>query len=225
MRTLRTLAAVTSAVATTVALTLTATVTATASPPPAPAPAPAPVAGSVQDGKIKVPGFLAPTDLPPHASSKWRAWPVTAGVPGPEPYCLDKGAIPAGAGTYHRFFRTEYDTEAGQTAVVTKSAEAAKKLAGSLGARVLACADGWLDTAPGGSSAGWRDYGTVAGGAHVYGVDSSVPDSEPSVHLFAIGRDGATVTAVNWGEMGSLKRVPIAAFKKTATTAVEKLYP
>lgn len=99
-------------------------------------------------------------------------------------------------------------------------------MAASLERKVAACAADWLRTTPGGT-ASWQDFGKlpVEEGAHVYGVHTAVPDSEPGVHLFGIGRDGATVTVVKWGQMGTLPDAPVAAFGKTTTTAVDKLNP
>ncbi|GAB2815465.1 hypothetical protein [Streptomyces daliensis] len=169
------------------------------------------------------PGFLDAGELPPHSSSPWFAGTVTKGLPDPEPFCLE-GAVPAGGGTYHRFFGTDYDTHAAQVSVVASSVTAAKALATSLEKKVAACAADWLRETPGGS-ASWDDYGTVAAGdsAHVYGVHTSIPESEPGVNLFAVGRDGKTVTVVRWAEMGHLDQAPLAAFKKTTATAVNKL--
>ncbi|GAA2630776.1 MULTISPECIES: hypothetical protein [Streptomyces] len=170
------------------------------------------------------PGFLAGTELPPHASSPWYAGTVTKGLPESAPFCLE-GVLPA-AGSWHRVFGTEYDTGAVQVSVRSASPAAAAKLAGTLERKVAACAADWLRTTPGGT-ASWQDYGTlpVEEGAHVYGVHTSVPDSEPGVHLYGIGRDGDTVTVVQWGEMGDLSHAPVAAFKKTTTKAVNKLNP
>ena len=42
--------------------------------------------------------------------------------------------------------------------------------------------------------------------------------------LLSVGRDGRTVTVVQWGQMGDFGDAPVAAFKKTTTTAVNKLY-
>ncbi|MFD7784846.1 hypothetical protein ACFV4Q_17340 [Streptomyces nojiriensis] len=170
------------------------------------------------------PGFLAGTDLPPHPTSPWYAGPVTAGLPESAPFCLE-GVLPA-AGSWHRVFGTEYDTGAVQVSVRSASPAAAAKLAGVLERKVAACAADWLRRTPGGT-ASWQDYGTlpVEEGAHVYGVHTSIPESEPGVHLFGIGRDGSTVTVVQWGEMGDLSLAPVAGFKKTTTKAVNKLNP
>ncbi|MFD6113545.1 hypothetical protein ACFWG0_26020 [Streptomyces yangpuensis] len=170
------------------------------------------------------PGFLNGTDLPPHPSSAWYAGEITGGLPETAPFCLD-GALPA-AGSWHRTFGTEFDTGAVQVSVRSASPAAAAKLVGTLERRVAACAADWLRTTPGGT-ASWQDYGTlpVEEGAHVYGVHTSIPESEPGVHLYGIGRDGSTVTVVKWGQMGDLSQAPVAAFKKTTTKAVNKLNP
>ncbi|MGH3314467.1 MAG: hypothetical protein ACRDP3_28425 [Streptomyces sp.] len=172
--------------------------------------------------KARVPGFLAPADLPPHSSSPWWAGKVTAGLPDPEPFCLE-GALPA-RGTYHRAFHTDLDTGATQVSVTTAGRTTAARLARSLEKQVAACAADWLRETPGGT-ASWQDYGPVRAGdgAHVYGVHVSIPDSEPSVHLIGVGRDGRTVTAVSWGEMGDLGQAPVPAFTRTTKTAVGKL--
>ncbi|MDJ0381391.1 hypothetical protein [Streptomyces sp. G-G2] len=170
------------------------------------------------------PGFLTGTDLPPHTGSAWTAGPVAQGLPRSAPFCLE-GALPA-ADSWHRAFGTDLDTTAVQVSVRAASDAAAKTLAASLEREVAACAADWLRGNPGGS-ASWQDYGAirVEEGAHVYGVHTSVPDSEPGVHLYGIGRDGSTVTVVKWGQMGVLADAPVPAFKNTTTKAVNKLNP
>ncbi|MFG2620085.1 hypothetical protein ACGFXC_20985 [Streptomyces sp. NPDC048507] len=170
------------------------------------------------------PGFLGAADLPPHPSSPWTAGKIVKGLPETAPFCLE-GALPA-AGSWHRSFGTDLDTGAVQVSVRTASDAAAAKLATALERRAAACAADWLRRTPGGT-ASWQDYGKlpVEEGAHVYGVDTSIPESEPGVHLFGIGRDGATVTVVSWGQMGHLTDAPVPAFEKTTTTAVNKLNP
>ncbi|MGW6852561.1 hypothetical protein ACWGCK_27960 [Streptomyces virginiae] len=179
---------------------------------------------STSAAAVTAPGFLAGADLPPHPSSPWYAGAVTKGLPESAPFCLE-GVLPA-AGSWHRAFGTEYDTGAVQVSVRSASPAAAAKLAGSLERKVAACAADWLRTTPGGT-ASWQDYGTlpVEEGAHVYGVHTSIPESESGVHLFGIGRDGSTVTVVQWGQMGDLSHAPVADFKKTTTKAVHKLNP
>ncbi|MFC6062021.1 hypothetical protein [Streptomyces ochraceiscleroticus] len=170
------------------------------------------------------PRFLAPGELPPHASSPWYASKVTPGLPDPEPFCLDGGVVPGGDGTYHRSYWTEYDTGAEQVSVVTAGEDSARRLAAKLREKVAHCAGDWLHDKPGGT-ASWKDYGTVtaADGGRVYGIHTSIPDSEPGVHLFGVGRSGRTVTVVRWGEMGNLDQAPVPAFKATLRQALNKL--
>ncbi|WP_030249310.1 sensor domain-containing protein [Streptomyces violens] len=170
------------------------------------------------------PRFLAPGELPPHASSPWYASKVTPGLPDPEPFCLDGGVVPGGAGTYHRSFHTEYDTGAVQVSVVTSSDDSAQRLAAKLRQKVARCAGDWLHDKPGGT-ASWKDYGTVtaADGGRVYGIHTSIPESEPGIHLFGVGRSGRTVTVVQWGEMGTFEHAPVPAFKATLRQALNKL--
>ncbi|GLW00813.1 hypothetical protein ACGFYF_24595 [Streptomyces lavendulae] len=93
---------------------------------------------------------------------------------------------------------------------------------------------GWTGPGPGrspqpprGGGASWQDHGkpAVEEGAHVYGVDTSIPGSEPGLHPYGIGRDGSTVTVVMWGRMGHLADAPVPAFRKTTTAAVNRLDP
>ncbi|MEV6649643.1 hypothetical protein [Streptomyces sp. NPDC051219] len=169
------------------------------------------------------PGFIKGTDLPPHPTSPWFAGKVTRGLPEFLPFCLD-GVVPS-KGAWHRSFGTEFDTGASQISVRASSPTAAGKLAAAVEKAVAGCAADWLRETPGGT-ASWQDYGPVRveEGAHVYGVHTSVPESEPGVHLYGIGRDGSTVTVVHWSQMGHLGDAPVTRFKKTTTTAVNKLH-
>lgn len=169
------------------------------------------------------PGFLEPGELPPHTSSEWRAGDVTQGLPDPLPFCLDGGALPADGG-YHRAYTTDLDTGAVQVSVTTGSAAEAAALAAELESSVANCAGDWLSANPGGT-ASWQDYGKLdAGdGAHLYGTYTALPNSSHNVHLFGVGREGATVTAVQWGQIGTLADAPVQDFRKTTITAVGKL--
>ncbi|MEV0599639.1 hypothetical protein AB0I82_10120 [Streptomyces sp. NPDC050315] len=172
----------------------------------------------------KPPRFLAPGELPPHPSSPWYASKVTPGLPDPEPFCLDGGVVPAGDRAYHRSHWTEYDTGAVQVSVVTANEDRAQRLAAKLRQKVARCAGDWLHDKPGGT-ASWKDYGTVtaADGGRVYGIHTSMPESEPGIHLFGVGRSGRTVTVVQWGEMGTFEHAPVPAFKATLRQALNKL--
>ncbi|RNG30383.1 hypothetical protein [Streptomyces botrytidirepellens] len=169
------------------------------------------------------PGHLVPKELPPHPSSDWYASDVTPGLPGHVPFCVED-TLPS-AGATHRTFWTEYDTSASQIVVKAATVDAARKLAAAAEKKVRNCAADWEGDFPEGT-ASWRDYGTLPAedGAHVYGVHTSYPDSEPGIHLYGVGRDGRTVTVVAWGEMGTYEHAPVDAFRRTTTTAVVKLY-
>ncbi|MFI2288939.1 hypothetical protein [Streptomyces niveus] len=182
------------------------------------------VSGSVQAApKATTPGFLAAKDMPPAAGNFWTAGGITAGAPETDPFCLEK-VLPAKGTTWHRVFGTDLDTGGVQVSVRAASDSAAGKLAASAEASVAACAADWLRATPGGT-ASWDDYGRLAveDGARVVGVATSVPDSGADVRLLGIGRDGDTVTIVVWSQLGNLGQAPVAAFKKTTTTAVNKL--
>ncbi|MFZ3496836.1 hypothetical protein ACODT5_27060 [Streptomyces sp. 5.8] len=181
-------------------------------------------ASTTSTAAVTAPRFLSGTDLPPHPGSAWYAGKVTKGLPEFPPFCAD-GVLPA-TGIWYRDFGTEFDTNAVQVSVRTSSSTAAIKLKTALERKVAACAADWLRATPGGT-ASWQDYGklSVEEGAHVYGVHTSMPESEPGVHLFGIGRDGSTVTFVRWGQMGNLSHAPVPAFKKTTVRAVNKLNP
>ncbi|MBO8194399.1 hypothetical protein ITI46_22430 [Streptomyces oryzae] len=201
----------TATAAATAALLTAATATAAAAPAAPAAP------------RSTAPGFLTADDLPPHSTSPWYEGPVAKGLPDPETFCVD-GAIPDKGGTYHRLFRTDYDTNASQVGVAAKSAKAAGKLAAKLEKRVANCAADWLRDNPG-STASWDDYGTVEAGdgAHIYGVHTAPAESEHGVSLFAVVRKGAKVTVVRWAEMGTLADAPAAAFRMTTTKAAARL--
>lgn len=182
------------------------------------------VSGSVQAApKATTPGFLAAKDMPQAQGNFWTAGAVTGGAPETDPFCLEK-VLPAKGTTWHRQFVTDLDTTGAQVSVRAPSAAAAKKLATSAEAAVAACAADWLRDTPGGT-ASWDDYGRIAveEGARVIGVGVAIPEAGPGVHLLGIGRDGDTVTFVTWGQLGDLSQAPVAAFKKTTTTAVNKL--
>ncbi|ADI05776.1 hypothetical protein SBI_02655 [Streptomyces bingchenggensis BCW-1] len=179
--------------------------------------------GTAQASVQAVPAHLVPKELPPHPKSDWYASDVTKGLPENGPFCVEH-TLPS-AGATHRTFWTEYDTSASQVVVRTGTVDAARKLAAAAEKKIQNCASDWVRDHPEGT-ASWRDYGAVQAedGAHVYGVHTSYPDSEPGIHLFGVGRDGRTVTIVQWGEMGGYDQAPVADFERTTTTAVVKLY-
>ncbi|MFE8910577.1 hypothetical protein [Streptomyces globisporus] len=197
-------------------LTLMATglaVTALAQVPAAAAPAPAPVQ----------PKFLSASRLPA-SHTPWTAGPVRQGVPEEGSVCTT-GIAPA-AGTRHRDFRTELDTNARQTITVAATTAQAKKLAADLRSALETCLDRLKEQDPGLEGEAFYHGGIdVEEGAHLYSIDTSYPEvGSTDIGLFSVGRDGRAVTVVEWGQMGELDGAPLEGFRKTTRTAVAKLY-
>ncbi|MEU4998496.1 hypothetical protein [Streptomyces sp. NPDC021622] len=168
------------------------------------------------------PRFLAPSELPPHAASEWLAGPVTAGQPDPLPMCVGE-ALPSTS--VHRAYRTDYDTGALQVTVVERSEQRAKEFAALLRGKLDGCAKKVMKEDPG-ITAKQKYYGKVNAeeGAHVYGVRTVTSWGASDINLFSVGRDGATVTLVTWGQMGGFADAQVADFRTTTATAVNKLY-
>lgn len=181
--------------------------------------------GTAQAGAAPTaaPRFLSVGELPPHPFSPWYAGEVTGGLPETPVFCLEE-ALPS-RGALHRQFHTELDTGAVQVTVRAASTGAARELAAEAEAAVRDCAADFEAEHPG-SSAEWRDHGSVAveEGARVLGVHTSLPESEHNIHLFGVGRDDHTVTVVLWGQMGTFEHAPVEDFRTTTRTAVAKLH-
>ncbi|MET8844679.1 hypothetical protein ABZW67_31820 [Streptomyces rubiginosohelvolus] len=188
-------------------------VTALAQVPAAAAPAPAPAQ----------PKFLSASQLPA-SHTPWTAGPVRKGVPAEGSVCTT-GIAPA-AGTRHRDFRTELDTNARQTITVAPTTAKAKALAAELRSALETCLDRLKEQDPGlEGEAFYQGRINVEEGAHVYSIDTSYPEvGSTDVGLYSVGRDGRTVTVVEWGQMGELDGAPLEGFKKTTRTAVAKLH-
>ncbi|WP_353940414.1 hypothetical protein ABII15_01610 [Streptomyces sp. HUAS MG91] len=167
------------------------------------------------------PRFLSPSELPPHPSSAWIAGPVTAGQPDPLPLCVGD-ALPSTS--VHRVYRTDLDTGALQVTVVERDARAAKEFVALLRRHLDSCAKDVTAQDPE-VTARQKYYGklSVEEGAYVYGVHTEASWGASDINLFSVGRDGRIVTVVQWGQMGSFAQAPVAAFKKTTVTAVNKL--
>lgn len=168
------------------------------------------------------PAFLQPAELPPHPTSGWYAGPVTAGQPDPLPMCVGD-ALPSTAS--HRRYWTEYDTGALQVTVVERTTRRAKEFAALLRADLADCARRVMEQYPD-ITATQKYYGRLAveEGAHVYGVHTVAEWGASDIGLFSVGRDGRTVTVVQWGQMGTFEHAQVADFKATTRTAVNKLY-
>ncbi|MFF4500942.1 hypothetical protein [Streptomyces sp. NPDC001401] len=173
----------------------------------------------------KAPGFLAAADLPPHPTSSWTAGKVTGGVPEDTDWDICLRALPGHESAWHRDFRTDLDTNARQITVVLPDTRSAKQLTSWLNKDIKSC-PGRIELKDPDTEATGKDYGSlpVEEGAHVYGVHTETSSGASDVRLLSVGRDGRTVTVVNWAQLGGFEGVPVKAFKKTATTAVNKLH-
>ncbi|WP_369217975.1 hypothetical protein [Streptomyces flavofungini] len=179
-------------------------------------------AATVPAAAAGTPRFLAPSQLPPHATSAWTAGPVTAGQPDPLPMCVGE-AFPSTS--VHRVYRTDMDATALQVTVVERSERRAKDYAALLRTKLDGCAKKVMAENPD-ITAEQKYYGKldVEEGAHVYGVHTSASWGASDINMFSVGRDGNTVTLVRWGQLGGFADAQVADFKKTTVTAVNRLY-
>ncbi|MFK4066785.1 hypothetical protein [Streptomyces sp. NPDC029674] len=179
-------------------------------------------AGTVPAAAAGTPRFLSPSELPPHSSSAWTAGPVTAGQPDPLPMCVGE-ALPSIS--VHRAYRTDLDTGALQVTVVERSEQRAKDFAALLRKNLDGCAEKVMQQYPD-ITAKQKYYGKVSAeeGAHVYGVHTTATWGASDINMFSVGRDGNTVTLVQWGQMGGFADAQVTDFKTTTATAVNKLY-
>ncbi|MFF3323514.1 hypothetical protein [Streptomyces sp. NPDC002889] len=166
--------------------------------------------------------FLSASQLPA-SSTPWQADAVRRGLPADGSVCT--AGIAPKAGSSHRDFRTELDTGARQTTTVAPSTAAAKALAAKLRASVEGCLDRLKEQYPSlEGEAFYHGRVDVEEGAHVYSIDTADPEAGSSdISLYSVGRDGRSVTVVEWGQLGDLDGAPVAGFKKTAGIAVAKL--
>ncbi|MEU6372019.1 hypothetical protein [Streptomyces sp. NPDC046909] len=169
------------------------------------------------------PKFLSASELPPHPSSAWKAGKVTDGVPDDLLSCLTE-ALP-GYDSRYRSFTTELETNAQQLTIVVGTEAKAKALASRFDKDMRSCATR-IEQAEPETDATYKGYGTlpVEEGARVHGLHTATSWGASDIHLVSVGRDGRTVTVVQWGQMGDFEDAPVKAFKKTTTTAVRKLY-
>ncbi|MFD7061534.1 hypothetical protein [Streptomyces sp. NPDC059906] len=170
------------------------------------------------------PAFLSASQLPPHPTSSWTAGPVTDGFPDELGLCVSTEGVP-GHDYRHRRFWTDLDAGAVQLTVVAGTSAQAKALAQHYDDLIRTCAERIEESSPDVEAEG-RNYGTlpVEEGARVRGLHTETSWGATDVALLSVGRDGRTVTVVKWGQMGDFQDAPVAAFKKTTRTAVNKLY-
>ncbi|WP_405570556.1 hypothetical protein OG418_38085 [Streptomyces phaeochromogenes] len=169
------------------------------------------------------PKFLSASQLPPHPSSSWTAGKVTDGVPDELRFCI-QDTLP-GYDSRYRDFRTDLETNAQQLTFVVGSSAKAKALATRLNKDIRACATRIEQSDPE-TEAALKDYGklSVEEGAHAYGLHTETSWGATDINLYSVGRDGRAVTLVRWAQMSDFSDAPVKAFKKTTTTAVNKLY-
>lgn len=210
MRTTRTLR---TALLTAAAAGLAVTVLSTAPVSAAPAARTAPAA----------PAFLSAAQWPA-SHTPWTAGPVRKGLPEDGSFCT-AGTTPA-VGTRHRDFRTELDTGARQTITVAPTTAKAKALAAELRTALATCLERMKEQDPGIEGVSkYHGRVNVEEGAYVYSIDTSYPEvGSTDIGLYAVGRDGRTVTVLEWGQLGDLDGAPLKGFKKTTATAVAKLH-
>ncbi|MET8687340.1 hypothetical protein ABZV77_24300 [Streptomyces sp. NPDC004732] len=182
----------------------------------------APAAGAAP--KAAAPKLLSASQLPPHPTSSWTAGRTTEGFPEALGLCVSTEGVPS-YDYRHREFRTDVDASAVQLTVVADTAALAKGLAKHYDDLIRTCADR-IEKASPDVAAEVRDYGKlpVEEGARVRGLHTETSQGANDVALMSVGRDGRTVTVVKWGQLGDFGDAPVAAFKKTTTTAVNKLY-
>ncbi|MGW7541673.1 hypothetical protein ACWGKQ_11225 [Streptomyces sp. NPDC054770] len=174
----------------------------------------------------KAPGFLTAADLPPRAGSSWTAGKVTAGIPDEvrQDTCVGV-ALGGGQDSWYREFRTDLDTSARQISAELPSVRVAKGRFAKLDEDIVSCADR-IEMDDPATQATFQDHGTlpVGDGAHVYALHTVTSWGASDIRLVSIGREGRTVTVVDWGQLGDFADAPVKAFKKTTTTAVNKLH-
>ncbi|MGW0410624.1 hypothetical protein ACWDZX_04895 [Streptomyces collinus] len=184
-------------------------------------------AAAVQAVAAQAPGFLKAADLPPHPGSAWTAGKVTAGVPEAveQDRCLGMALGGDGSATWYREFHTDLDTSARQVSVRSSTTAAAKGRFARLNKDIRSCA-ARVEKADPETEARLKDYGTlrVEEGAHVYGLHTVTSRGASDVRLLSVGRDGRTVTVVDWGQLGGFRDAPVKACRKTTVTAVNKLH-
>lgn len=169
------------------------------------------------------PKFLSASQLPA-SISPWHADPVKQGLPGSGSVCT-AGIAPRASSKY-RDFRTELDTGARQTTTVVSSEAKARALAAKLRTSIEGCLERLKEENPGlEGEAFYHGKVNVEEGAHIYSIDTSHPEvGSTDIGLYSVGRDGRTVTVLEWGQMGELDGAPLEGFKKTARVSVAKLY-
>lgn len=178
------------------------------------------------------PKFLTASQLPQGTRyGTWKAQSVRSGLPNPRTFCL--GGTMAASTTTFTPFRSGTEAGAQHFIAVGLSEARAANLVTKLRTKIEGCFKEWLeltgDTIYRGKKidASWRRYGSydIANGLTVYGVFTVPPKpTPPTTHLYAVGREGRTVSVVHLGLNGAEKYAPHADFTTTAETALRQLY-
>ncbi|WP_107054856.1 sensor domain-containing protein [Streptomyces aureocirculatus] len=189
--------------------------------------APSALAGEVSAGggagaRAEQPGFLEPSDMPPDPFSAWYGTGgPAAGMPG-SPRCVD-GSFPFPENDlWSASYSTPETASAEQVVVVLPSEAEAAAFAERVDAALARC-EATLEAEYPDRDVTYWDHGRVdvEEGAHVHGAGYQGFHGYQNI-LSSVGRDGAVVTIVTWeSNWGS---PPVAAFKETTRTAVNKLY-
>ncbi|MFF8265619.1 hypothetical protein [Streptomyces virginiae] len=180
-----------------------------------------PAAGAADPWRPR-PGSLYISDLP--RTESWRAAPIARGW-GDAQECL--AAWPEErpeVNVWHRDFTTAETAFAQQKVVVFATEAEAIAFAETTRRGYAACAD--APRPPGVTATGY-DHGVVdvEEGATLWGmrtVDAGARERPYFHYLWGVGRDGDTVTLVLWSSYWG--EPPVAAWKNTLRTAVNKLH-
>ncbi|MFD6230593.1 hypothetical protein ACFWFZ_27595 [Streptomyces sp. NPDC060232] len=169
------------------------------------------------------PGSLYISDLP--RTESWRAAPIARGWGDSYDECLERW--PEGrpeVNVWHRDFTTAETAFAQQKVVVFASEAEAVAFAEVTRRNYAGCAN--RPQPPGVTATGF-DHGVVdvEEGATLQGMhtfDAGAHDRPDFNYLWGVGRDGDTVTLVLWSSYWG--EPPVAAWRNTLRTAVDKLY-
>ncbi|WP_329394664.1 hypothetical protein [Streptomyces melanogenes] len=168
------------------------------------------------------PGTLYISDLP--TTESWRAAPVSRGW-GDEYDCpAGWPAGPAEVNVWHRDFTTAETAFAQQKVVAFPTEAEAVAFADAARQDYVDCVN--RPQPPGVTATGY-DHGVVdvEEGATLQGMhtlNANNPERPDFNYLWGVGRDGDTVTLVLWSSYWG--DPPVAAWKNTLRTAVNKLY-
>lgn len=191
----------------------------------------APAGASIGKAVSIDPGFLTTSQLPQGSRyGSWNATRIFDGVPKRATFCLED-ALPA-ADTRYVSYRAKKSVAAEQYVTVLAGDAAAAELYADVRSQIQGCFKEWLDLdipqyADGKRKASWKRYGAsqVEDGLSVYGVFTKPPKGfAKTVHMYAVGRDGAAVTVLHLAVLGKKKSAPVNTFTSAGGTAVRQMF-